>query len=132
VVAGLVVAIVLVALTSLHERQGREYVHYEGVGPGPDSMQVVVGGWPIPYLFDSPYFSPAGSVDLVGGLLGLDDLRPGRFALDVLLAWGAIAAVAWAARRWRGARSPRPHAAGDDRPDVRAPSAGDGGGDAPS
>ena len=99
---GLALAVLIAALTSLHERQGREFVHYEGVGPGLDSMRVVVAGWPIPYLFDSPYFSPVGSADLVGGLLGLDDIRWGRFALDVLLAWGALAGAAWGVRRWRG------------------------------
>ena len=80
---------------------GSEYVFYEGVNPGLDSTLVIVGGWPLPYLYDSPYFSPVNSVSFSAALLGLDDLRPGPMLGDVLLFWGALLGGWWLSRRGR-------------------------------
>jgi len=45
----------------------------------------VAAGWPITYLVDGYGRSPAGSVHLLMGITGDDDLFIGRMSIDVLL-----------------------------------------------
>lgn len=102
----LLLALVLAAASGgACQRMSTGYVHYEGTGPGLDSMRVVVGGWPLPYLRDMPYaFSPANRVDIAGGVLGLDELDAGAFLADVLFYWALAAGLAYAGRAvWRRA-----------------------------
>ncbi|MFN3388077.1 MAG: hypothetical protein ACK40O_04040 [Allosphingosinicella sp.] len=65
---------------------------------------VAAGGWPAPYLVDYPGISVVGSVDLLGGLIGEDKLRPLPFFLTWLFWAAAVAAVLLLARRVRGGR----------------------------
>lgn len=67
-----------------YQRLGDEPIEYAGVNPGPSYARVIVGGWPVPYLYDSMYFSPVNSVSHTGALLGLDDFRVGGFLVDLL------------------------------------------------
>lgn len=66
-----------------YQRLGDEPIEYAGVDPGPSYARVVVGGWPVPYLYDSMYFSPVNSVSHSGALLGLDTFRPWAFVTNV-------------------------------------------------
>jgi hypothetical protein len=83
-VAIVVLSLFLASLSgSLYQRTSRYFVQYEGAGRGNDSMQVVIGGWPLSFLEDRPYaFSPAGSVNISDGLRGLDRLYPWPFLGD--------------------------------------------------
>jgi len=101
----LAAAVVLtVASGGGYQRMGSEYVRYEGIGPGLDSMRVVVGGWPLPYLLDSPRHSPANNASFVMALLGEDLFRADRFAADVLCFWLLLAAAWYALSRVRRRR----------------------------
>lgn len=86
-VAIVILSLFLASLSgSLYQRTSAYFVHYEGAGKGNDSMQVVVGGWPLSYLEDRPFaFSPAGSVNISDGLHGLDRIYPLPFLGDVAL-----------------------------------------------
>lgn len=101
---GLMLVITALILTifigQIYQRMGSEYILYEGVGPGMDSTLVVVGGWPFPYLYDTPYFSPVGSVHFTSGILGEDDLRIWPFLGDVAFYMGALFLVYWGLRRF--------------------------------
>jgi hypothetical protein len=86
-----------------YQRIGSEYVRYEGTGPGLDSSRVVVGGWPLPYLLDSPRHSPGNNVSFVMALLGEDHFRADRFAADVLCFWAVLLATRYGLSRVRRA-----------------------------
>lgn len=84
-------ALLVTALTALYQRLGSELVRYEGVEPGWSYTRVVVGGWPWPFIYDKPYFSPANRVDWAGVLLGMDQLRPLPFLADLAIYFAVIA-----------------------------------------
>ncbi|HEY0141571.1 MAG TPA: hypothetical protein VGF48_11800 [Thermoanaerobaculia bacterium] len=86
------------------QRLGSEPIAYEGVEPGLSYTRVIVGGWPMPYLYDSMYFSPVNSVSNSGALLGLDTFRVGAFLIDFAFYALLIAAGAWTIRRLRARR----------------------------
>jgi hypothetical protein len=79
----LLAAIVVTVLTAWYERTGAEFIPYEGVDPGWSYTRVTVGGWPLPYLYDKPYFSPANRVGWVGVALRMDSFRAWPFVGDV-------------------------------------------------
>ena len=63
---------------------------------------VVARGWPAAFVVDGATTSPVGSADLVGVLVGVDDLDAGAFAKTALF-WSLASALA--ARFLRRARS---------------------------
>lgn len=84
-----------------YQRLGDDPIAYEGVDPGLSYTRVIVGGWPIPYLYDSMYFSPVQSVSNSGALLGLDDFRVGAFLIDLAFYALVITGIGWAVGRLR-------------------------------
>jgi len=63
----------------------------------------VAAGWPFAYLVDHPGISPGGSVNLVGGLLGVDLVRPTALAATFTFWLGAVGLAGWAlGQRQRG------------------------------
>jgi hypothetical protein len=97
----LLLALVLTALTAFYQRLGNEPVRYEGVEPGWSYTRVIVGGWPLPFIYDKPYFSPANSVDWFGVLLRLDEFRPLSFLGDTAIYWVLL----WTVQRCMPRRS---------------------------
>lgn len=89
-----VFALLITALTVYYQRLSSELVPYEGVEPGWSYTHVTVGGWPLPFLYDKPYFSPANRVDWFGVLLGMDQFRPWPFLGDVAT-YFAVLWVGW-------------------------------------
>ncbi len=98
VVSMLMVSLALAALSgSLYQRMGSDPVLVEGTGPGFDTVTVVTGGWPLPYLEDGTSVSPVGSVGFMTGITGEDRFSTGAFLVDTafflgafLAAWGII------------------------------------------
>jgi hypothetical protein len=75
----------------LYQRQAGP-IRYEGVEPGWSYKNVLAGGWPLPFLYDSTAVSPVNNVSLIGE----DDWHPGAFAVDFAcygVVFGIIAAV---------------------------------------
>ena len=60
-----------------------------------NGCDVAAGGWPLIYVVDGMTISPVGSADLLGGLIGLDDIRWEMFALNFVVWLSAIAIVAF-------------------------------------
>jgi hypothetical protein len=54
----------------------------------------VAGGWPFDYLVDYPWFSPAGSVSLLGALAGEDRFIILTFAANCLF-WAVAIGLLW-------------------------------------
>jgi hypothetical protein len=74
-----------------------------------------VGGWPFPFLYDSP------GTSVVGSLGPEDDLRPGWYLADaavLALVPAALGTVVGVRRRYRRRRSPGAPLAGGTRPAV--------------
>lgn len=94
----LMVSLALAAVSgSLYQHMGSDPVLVEGTGPGFDTVRVVVGGWPLPYLEDRAVVSPVGSVGFMTGITGEDRFRAGAFLADTafflaafVAAWGII------------------------------------------
>lgn len=83
------------------QRLGDEPIAYEGVEPGLSYARVIVGGWPLPYLYDSMYFSPVNSVSNSGALLGLDTFRWWAFLADLAFYAVVMGMVGLMVRRLR-------------------------------
>jgi len=99
---GMLVLVLTGALaTSLASSFVRSHVRvaYPGSMDCRQGCEFVAGGWPFRYLVDQPGISPAGSVSLSGGLLGVDVFRSTAFGATVLFWILAWAAAAWMARR---------------------------------
>jgi hypothetical protein len=103
IVGVVVMALFLASLSgNLYQRMGSEYVRYEGAGTEVDSMQVMTGGWPLPFLEDKPYaFSPANSVNVSDGMRGLDRFHVRPFLGNVALYALAILGIYAMAKRSR-------------------------------
>jgi hypothetical protein len=89
-----VLALLVTMLTAYYQRTSSELVPYEGVEPGWSYTHVTVGGWPLAFIYDKPYFSPTNRVDWFGVLLGMDQFRPWPFLGDVAIYF----ALSWVGR----------------------------------
>ena len=58
-----------------------------------NGCMVAAGGWPFAYVVDGMNTSPVGSADLMGALIGLDDLHWDRFGATFLIWLVAVAVV---------------------------------------
>lgn len=92
----LIVAIVVTMFSALYERAGGDVVQYEGVEPGPSYTHVIVGGWPVPYIYDKICCSPRDRADWTGVVLGLDEFRLQPFVIDVAIYFVPL----WLLTRW--------------------------------
>ncbi len=100
IVASLGVAIAITLATGeLVERRGDEPVRYEGVEPGWSYTTVVVGGWPLPFLYDKPGLSVANRVSTFAALLREDEFRAMPFVADVVVYAAVMIVVGRLARR---------------------------------
>ena len=68
-------------------------VRYEGVEPGWSYTYVLAGGWPLPFIYDSLYVSPANKVSLMGVLFTSDKFYVWPFLGNVAIYAGVFAAV---------------------------------------
>jgi hypothetical protein len=93
VIAVLVLSLVATLASALLYQRQAGPVRYEGVEPGWSYTNVLAGGWPLPFLYDSVSVSPVGSVSLIGE----DDWHGGAFAFDFAcyaVLFGVMAALA--------------------------------------
>lgn len=77
---------------------GTTTILFEGVDPGLTPIEVVTGGWPLPFLVDNPSISPVGSVSLVNAILRMDHFRVWAFLGD-LAVYALLAAAIRKGRR---------------------------------
>jgi hypothetical protein len=89
------------------------YVHgtvrlrYPGTIDCSEGCDFVAGGWPFMYLIDSHGLSPAGSVSLLDGLMGLDIVDAQSTAATFLFWLVVFALSMWLGRVWRSALAVR-------------------------
>lgn len=87
---------------------GRASSSYPEIMGYENACATAAGGWPFPYLVDFPALSPAGSVWLIGGLLGMDKFRYPQLAGSFLFWLGAGSLACLLIRRRRSGRAPPP------------------------
>lgn len=85
------------------------YATYPGGLDCDQGCRAAAAGWPFAYVIDGRVTSPAGSADLLGVVLGIDNIRWWPCAANCF-SWTLVcAACIWAARmlaRKRGATAP--------------------------
>jgi hypothetical protein len=62
---------------------------------------LVAAGWPLAYLVDSRATSPRGSVSLLGGFIGIDDIQKSDFLLTFLFWLAVLLGVRNGMKRWQ-------------------------------
>ena len=95
-------AFALTCLSCGYERRGPELVVVGNLcGPSTSELcyePALKGGFPLPYIYDSPAASVQGQLSLAE-----DKLRPGAFAIDVLFYFVILLAAGLVVRAARGA-----------------------------
>ena len=96
VVAAVVLVLAAAATLGTSALHTRVNVVYPGSMDCQRGCEFLAGGWPFPYLVDHPGISPAGSISLVEGIMGVDIIRPlpllASFVFWAIL-FGVIAAI---------------------------------------
>jgi hypothetical protein len=62
---------------------------------------LVAAGWPLAYLVDSRATSPRGSVSLLGGFIGIDDIQKSDCLLTFLFWLAVLLGVRNGMKRWQ-------------------------------